>query len=386
VVDRRGPDPVDEHDSTGEYLYALWNYGMTTGDVRTLQRNFERVTKAVGYIESLRAQRMTPEYAKPDSPKHAMYGLLPESISHEGYSAKPMHSYWDDFFTLKGLRSAAGIAGLLHQTDEQTRFDALADEFQRTLFDSIHLAMEQRGIDYVPGCVELGDYDPASTAIAIYPCGLLADMPEPQTRTTFQRYWDRVEARRDDTLEWHDYTPYEARIIGALVLLGWPERARGLMDWLFLDQHPAAWNAWAEVAYREDRFPGWIGDMPHTWVGAGFINSAITMLAYHRASDDALVLAAGVAPEWLVQDAGVAVKDLHTVDGPLTYRLRQNGPTLTLVLSKGVDVPPGGFVLRVPGASAIASASVDGVEVKVGQGREVRFDHAPASVVVQFQD
>lgn len=387
VVDRRGPDPVNEHDSTGEFLYALWNYAMTTGDLHTLGDNFDRVVKGVDYLRSLRAQRMTPEYADPKSPKHAMYGLLPESISHEGYSAKPMHSYWDDFFALKGLRCAADIARLLHKSDEQERFHALADDFQRSLYDSIHLAMEQRGIDYIPGCVELGDFDPTSTAIAIFPCGQLANMPEPQTRNTFKKYWDRFEARRDDTIEWHDYTPYEARIIGALVILGWPDRARGLMDWLMTQgQHPAAWNEWAEVAYREARFPGWIGDMPHTWVGAGFINSVVTMLAYHRASDDALVLAAGVAPEWLVEGQGVGVKSLHTVDGTLGYHLSQHGAKLTLVLDAGIDAPPGGIVLHVPGDRDIASATVDGKPVKAGDHREIRFDHAPARVEVVFQE
>jgi len=28
----------------------------------------------------------------------------------EGYSAKPMHSYWDDFFALRGFKDAAFIA------------------------------------------------------------------------------------------------------------------------------------------------------------------------------------------------------------------------------------------------------------------------------------
>ena len=60
---------------------------------------------AVEYIESLRAQRMTDEFGptgpprqepgKPPVPALAFRGLVPESISHEGYSAKPMHSFWD---------------------------------------------------------------------------------------------------------------------------------------------------------------------------------------------------------------------------------------------------------------------------------------------------
>ena len=33
-------------------------------------------------------------------------GLVTESISHEGYSAKPVHSYWDDFWALRGLDDA----------------------------------------------------------------------------------------------------------------------------------------------------------------------------------------------------------------------------------------------------------------------------------------
>ena len=40
---------------------------------------------------------------RPAPATHArIYGLMPASISHEGYSAKPMHSYWDDFWALKG--------------------------------------------------------------------------------------------------------------------------------------------------------------------------------------------------------------------------------------------------------------------------------------------
>ena len=45
----------------------------------------------------------------------------------------------------------------------------------------------------------------------------------------------------------------------------------------------------AEVAYRDDHHPGWIGDMPHTWVGAEYIRAVRTKLVYERESDHALV-------------------------------------------------------------------------------------------------
>ena len=49
------------------------------------------VRKAARFMERLRATRLTAEYQTPD--KVARYGLLPESASHEGYLAHPVHAY-----------------------------------------------------------------------------------------------------------------------------------------------------------------------------------------------------------------------------------------------------------------------------------------------------
>ena len=67
-----------------------------------------RVVAAAGHIEALRRKTMVPENRAPE--RRHFYGLLPPSISHEGYSAKPMHSYWDDFWALAGLKDAAWLA------------------------------------------------------------------------------------------------------------------------------------------------------------------------------------------------------------------------------------------------------------------------------------
>ncbi|MFN3134611.1 MAG: discoidin domain-containing protein, partial [Candidatus Kryptonium sp.] len=87
VVDSRGPDPVPEHDSNGEFIYLLANYFKFTKDTSLLQNKFETVKKAVDYISYLTSLRKTAEFKFED--KRAYYGLLTESISHEGYSAKP---------------------------------------------------------------------------------------------------------------------------------------------------------------------------------------------------------------------------------------------------------------------------------------------------------
>src|ERR1051325_3443375 len=177
VVDSRGPDPVPEHDSHGEYIWAVANYYRYTHDEAFLKEHWPRVQKAVAYIQSLRAPHMTDDY-KADGPKHAFYGLVPESISHEGYSAKPMHSYWDDFFTLLGLKEAAYLAREGKDDPAAADYAALAKDFRTCLYNSIRAAMAAKQIDYIPGCVELGDFDSTSTTIALWPCDELDSLPQ----------------------------------------------------------------------------------------------------------------------------------------------------------------------------------------------------------------
>ena len=233
---------------------------------------------------------MTPDYESEG--RRAFYGLLPQSISHEGYSAKPMHSYWDDFFALRGAKDAAQLAAALGRTAERTRFTTMRDALRRDIVASIGRAMAARHIDYIPGSVELGDFDPTSTTIAIAPGGELSHLPSQAVHRTFEEYWERVRGRGDSASRWDSYTPYELRAVGTFVRLGWRARADTLLDFFLASRRPAAWHEWAEVVWRDPRTPKFIGDMPHTWVGSDFVRSVLDVLAYTRERDSALVLAA----------------------------------------------------------------------------------------------
>src|SRR5688500_19318344 len=136
------------------------------------------VVKVVSYMDSLRKSRMTPQYEEV-GPNRAFYGLLPPSISHEGYSAKPMHSYWDDFFALRGFKDAVAMAGVLGRPDDARRITAIRDEFAVDLYASIAEAMRKHRIDFIPGSADLGDFDATSTTIAVSPGGELGRLPAP---------------------------------------------------------------------------------------------------------------------------------------------------------------------------------------------------------------
>jgi len=251
-VDARGADPVPEHDSHGEFIYAVMEYYRYTRDVGFLRQMWPAVVRTVGYIDSLRQQRLTEKYrTDPDCVPYC--GLVPESISHEGYSSQPRHSYWDNFFILRGLKDAAAMAAILEEEGTAERFAALRDAFGKDLYASIQETLKLHKIDFIPGAVELGDFDPTSTTIAVDPGGELGRLPQPALNRTFERYHDEFLRQRRAEAKWKAYTPYEWRIVGTMIRLGWRDRALDQMAFLMESQRPAAWNHWAEVVWREPK-------------------------------------------------------------------------------------------------------------------------------------
>ena len=378
-VDSRGADPVPENDSNGEFIYLIAEYYRHTGDRALLERAWPNVARAVAFMDSLRRSRMTPEYQSGE--KRVFYGLLPQSISHEGYSAKPMHSYWDDFFALRGFKDAAEIAHVLLKP-EAVGYAAIRDEFRRDFYASIQLSMAQHLIDYIPGAAELGDFDATSTTIAINPADELAHLPQPALNRTFDKYYENFVARRDGKIAWDAYTPYEHRVTGTFVRLGNKARAHELLDFFFLGQRPTEWHQWAEVVYHDPRTPKFIGDMPHTWVGSDYIRSVLDMFAYERESDSSLVIGAGIPVSWVSQKPGVEVRSLSTHYGRLSYTMRATPGAVQLQID-GVRVPKGGLVIRSPLERPIRGVTVNGKPVAFS-GSEFVVRGLPASITLRY--
>jgi hypothetical protein len=245
--------------------------------------------------------------------------------------------------------------------------------------------METRTTDYIPASVELADFDPTATAVAVTIAGLGPDLPRDALERTFARYWENVEERVQGRGTNNAYSPYEFRNVEALVRLGQRERAHELLTAIFRDQRPAAWNQWAEIVWRDPGAPRFIGDMPHTWVASSFVRALRTMLAYEREEDHALVLAAGVAPSWLTAAPGVGVKRLPTYFGVLSYTLRPEGDgVLRMQLTGDLNVPPGGIVLAPPLPRALTAVTVNGTSLQGFSADSVTIREFPAEVRLEY--
>lgn len=378
-VDDRGSDPVPENDSHGELIFTVAEVYRYTRDRTLLESMWPHVQGAVKYMDQLRLSERTEANRVRDP---AFYGMMPASISHEGYSAKPMHSYWDNFWTLRGYKDAVEIAQWLGRDADAVRLAASRDQFREDLYASLDAATRRHGIDYLPGAAELGDFDATSSTIALAPGGEQAHLPQPLLHNTFERYWREFIARRDGTREWRDYTPYELRTIGSFVRLGWRERAHEALAFFFADQQPRAWNQWAEVVSRTPRKPFFVGDLPHAWVESDYVRSALDLFAYTRDHDQSLVIAAGLPAAWL-DGEGVAVEGLRTPYGALGYTIRRDRDRLVLTLSPGLKPPPGGIVLRWPYPQNPGRTSIDGKQAQ-WQGDELRIPARPSQVTVKL--
>jgi hypothetical protein len=368
-VDRRGADPVPENDSHGQFIHAvalLWQYG---GDQALLTRQWPHVLAATRYMEQLRQSERTAANQAPG--REALWGTMPASISHEGYSDKPMHSYWDDFWALRGYKDAVLLAQASEHADEAAQFAAWRDEFQADLIKSIAAAMARHQVAHIPGAAELGDFDATSTTVALSPAQADDALPPEWLAATFERYWQEAKARRDGQRAWQDYTPYELRTVGALLRLGQAERAWAMLDFFFKDQRPTGWNQWAEVVMRDPREAHFLGDMPHAWVSSDFLRSALDLFAFERERDRSLVLGAGLKAEWLRGGAGVAVRALVTTGGPLSYKLAPVAGGWQLDIGARAQAPAGGWRLAWPLGLALPDAAGANGQPLAWQGREL---------------
>ena len=357
-----------EYDSQGQYVALVADVARLDGGPESVRAYLPKVKAALRFLQELRERTLVPGYMASQPAPERFAGILAPSISHEGYPS-PTHSYWDDYWGLKGWHDGAWLAESLgdHETAEWAREQGRA--LHDALAASIRATMVWKGIDFIPSSADLGDGDPTGVSIALDPTGAQDVLPEQALRTTFARYLDDVRKRNQpDAL--YAYTPYEIRNVLSYVHLDQPEAANELLQGLLHDRRPLEWQVLAEVVHSRLRFPRYLGDMPHTWIGAEYGRTLFGMLM--REDDDALSLLPGTPKSWLVGE-GLAVERLPTAFGTLQMEAKERDGSLHITLGKGLRKDT---AVRVwwPSRTKPSEVRVDGRTVKDFDGNSVLLD------------
>lgn len=340
----------EEYDSQGQYIYSVLEYYRFTGDKKWLRGKLPAVIRVLDFTEGLR--------------KKEAAGIFPRSVSHEGYFPAPgMHSYWDDFWGIKGWKDAGAIALILGDNDLSARAEKEAADFRKHVYDSIETVRGSAKINYIPGCVEKADFDAPSTAIAVLPTEESQYLPQVPLYNTFGIFWSEQFLPSLSTGPKWSYSPYAMRIAEVFVLLDQREKAVKMLEEFMRLRRPLAWNGWAEGIPADDRKPWFVGDLPHTWVASIYINSFRSLFVYEK--DGRLVLGHGIPQKWLLSKEGVSIGNFPTYYGTISYSIKEEKGGLRIKVS-GKARPPEGFVFILP----------------YGAGGQIKFERLPADITV----
>jgi len=339
-----------EYDAQGEFVGVAADVYRITRDQAFLEAVYEPVVRATKFIEELCARTNARH-----GPESRFVGLVAPSISHEGYS-KPSYSYWDNFFALSAWRNCEHLANEMEDTAAAAYARAKGDEFAANLKRSIRMTSEELGKGVIYASADREDVDPTSISIAFEPCRVEDVLPAAFLPATYDLASDRVKRISSPDFE-GNYTPYEARNINAFVALGRYEDAYRMLETLLAGRRPHGWRGWAEVVWSDPRAPDYIGDMPHTWIGAEFATAVRRMLL--RENGATLELFRAVPDAWW-EGEGIALRDLPTAFGLANLTARRSRSQATVELSLSGPAPER-ITVRYPGGKR---ARVDGERVE----------------------
>jgi hypothetical protein len=216
----------------------------------------------------------------------------------------------------------------------------------------MRLTAAAMGRGLVPASADREDVDPTSTSIAFEPCRVADVLPTDCLQATYDEYVRHLDVIRSPGFD-GGFTPYEIRNLNALVALDRREDAYRLLNDALTWRRPPGWRHWAEVVWGDSRAPEYIGDMPHTWIGAEFATAIRRLLL--REDGATLELFRAVPDAWWQGD-GIALNELPTQFGAVTLRARREGTRAMVELALTGPLPER-IVLRYPG---VRRARADG--------------------------
>lgn len=336
----RGYGSDIEFDAQGQFVTIAADTYRISRDRGFLEAVYEPALRATDFLDELVAR--TNALHGPDS---RFNGLLAPSISHEGYN-KPTYSYWDDFFALSAWRNGEFLAREVGDIATAERLRSRGDAFAADLARSLRLTAEHVGNGLLPASADRNDVDPTSSSIAFEPCRVAEVLPTELLQPTWDDYLKHLDIIRAPAFD-GGFTPYEIRNLNALIALGRQEDAYRLLGDALTWQRPPGWRHWAEVVWGNPRVPEYIGDMPHTWIGAEFATAVRRMLL--REDRDTLELFRAVPDAWWAGE-GISLRDLPTAFGRVDLRGTRDAQRAIIELTISEGPPPQRVTLRYPGA------------------------------------
>jgi hypothetical protein len=333
-----------EWDSNGEALWILHRYSELTGTPPSPAWRTS-IERGAQWIE----RKLLPDTL--DAP-HA--GLMPAGFSAEHLGANDFY-YWDDFWSVAGLRSAAAM--LQQYGDEPTAagLRARAERLMASIDRSIRVTAEYRQSEGIAASPHRRlDAGAIGSLAASYPLELWSPRDNRMLTTVefllkncfFEGgfFQDMIHSGINAYLTLH---------VAQVLLRAGDSRYAGLMHAVANLASPT--GQWPEAIHPRTK-GGCMGDGHHVWAAAEWIMMLRNCFVDEDLTGNRLVLGRGIPRAWLTQSHKISFGPAPTCWGTVSLVLEPHGGVWQLSWQGHWHDQPPSMQVSVPGYRAVATA------------------------------
>ena len=371
-----GPD--GEWDSNGEALWLIEQHAALSNSTSWVKYIFPNIQRGAEWIIQKRKQ------SQDTVATHR--GLLPPSLSAEHFGTVDQY-YWDSFWGLRGIRSAAALARIMNRREIAERWDREVEFFSKDIRRSLETAANRLGRNLIPASPSRPfDESAIGFVSGIYPLEITDIFPSAFNNTLYEF----TERFLDDKGYFHPiihsgYNPYlTLQIAHAFLLNDQPQRAWHIAETIFR-QCPSPYSL--PEAIHPTTGGGSMGDGHHGWAAAEIVLFLLHCLVRER--NETLTLFHDIQEGMLRWGSNSDVQGIATSFGTvgctMNYQTRDKAicaftlKSIPLRLPKQVEIHFPFSIKRV----LPVSADLD-IAVERSEGRtRVRFQSSDAVLLLE---
>jgi hypothetical protein len=359
-----------EWDSNGQVLWCAYRHAVLTSDFELLESNFDSLWRGANWIDKSRLR-------KKEFTGKPYYGLLPAGMSAEHLGLVDYY-YWDNFWSLSGLKSFEAICKILNRTKESEYLESLIKEYQADLTASIESVCNKFNINTIPAsCTRGNDCGMIGSVSAIYPTQLFNSD-------------DRIIITTLDVI-YQNYF-YKGMFFQNFIHSGMNAylTLHIAHAYLYSGNREKFWEILVDVIscstltfnYPEAIHPitggGVMGDGHHGWAAAEIVLALRDAFVYERFSSSAelleLVLFAGIPSLWFERSIPFSIKNTPVLGGKLSIIVIPS----ELIITIRIDLINSNHInnkhLRLDLPLEIDKVTVDGNPITLLNGEKMSFN------------
>lgn len=241
-------------------------------------------------------------------------GLLPAGFSAEHLGPND-HYYWDNYWSLAGLNSAARLALLQNNETLCVHYQQRAEALQAAIERSLQRLPDIPGMPAIPAApTRRLDAGAIGSVVVSYPLQL-CDANDSRLLGTLEfllKYCFHQNGFFQDMIHSGINAYLTLHVAQALLRAGDPRFADLIREVARLASPTGHWPE----AVHPHTSGGCMGDGHHAWAAAEWI--AMIRSCFIREEQDTLILASGILPEWLVAGKSISFGPTPTRFGTIT--------------------------------------------------------------------